>query len=239
MRLFVLTSDQYLHCLAPFAHLFNRFWGDTQEAIFVGFQRPRFDLPRNIRFWSLGKQEEFTWSQQVLGLCRMISDEVFGLFLEDYFLDKPVNTDVVYRLFHTMREQPHIVKIDLTDDRLKVPYSPYPAIEGVELVRSEDDAPFQTSLQAALWRKDFLYTYLKDTENPWQFEKAGTKRVVKARQDGKLPGDILGCKLPPVHYVNAIGGEGNMPGTWAYKRFPGWLVKELQNKGFMPNSTGV
>lgn len=232
MRVFVLTSDKYLQCLPPFAHLFNKFWGDNQEVIFVGFERPVMTFPRNFRFWSLGKMEAYTWSEAALKLCRMISDPIICLFLEDYFLDRAVNQNAVYNLYNLMMDNPSIYKVDLTDDRLKVPHSTYPSYRDMELIRADDDSPYQASLQAAFWRKEFFYQTLKGNENPWQFEKAGTKRIVKWHETEQF--DILGCKVPPVTYINAVGGEGNHPHLWAYKRFPGWMVKDLQNRGYMP-----
>lgn len=228
MKLYVLTSDQYLRCIPPFMHLFNRFWGKAQEVIFVGFKHPTTPLPRNARFWSVGKQEEYTWSQQVLRLLDINTDPVFALLLEDYFLDAPVNKGAVYSLYNYMMDVRRVVKIDLTDDRLKVAHEPYPAILDIEMVRSTEGSAFQTSLQAALWNADFLRYCLKEEETPWEFEKKGTKRLILARNTGRFAGDILGCTLPPVRYINAVGGEGTHPQDWATKRFPGWMLKELQ-----------
>ena len=40
-------------------------------------------------------------------------------------------------------------------------------------------------------------------------------------------------RVPVVEYVNAVGGEGNMPETWARKRFPIALWDELEGKGLL------
>ena len=72
--------------------------------------------------------------------------------------------------------------------------------------------------------------FLDPTENAWQFEKKGTKRMVRDRQDGKFDGLILGVKESPLSYVNAKGGEGKQPEEWDFKKMPEWMRKELKEK---------
>lgn len=229
MEVIVLTSNEYLHCLHPFAYLFNKFWGAAQPVKVVRYEhRPR-GLSGNFSNFSIGIQANYTWSSGLIKYLQHHNEPLVLLMLEDYFIDKSVDTNAVEQLWQLMRNQPEIAKIDLSNDRLKVSYSDF----NDYLVKSDDDTLFQTSLQAAIWRKDFLLQFLDPREDSWQFEKRGTKRVINARQSGKFDGVILGCKEPPLSYVNAKGGEGNHPHLWDFKKIPEWMVKELAEKRLM------
>jgi len=235
MNLYVLTSNKYVHCLPPFAHLFVKYWGLTQPVTIVGYEeRPNRTLPRNFTFLSLGKQASYTWSRGLMALLERIRDEYFILMLEDYFLDHPVRRATVDMCEQVMMERPEVVKIDLTDDRQKVEHEttdmgkPY----GLNFILSAPGAAYQGSVQAAIWRREFLLRFLNAKEDAWMAEKNFTRRVIKARQEG-YDGKILGLVQPPLHYVNAVGGEGNHPHIWAKKRFPAWMWSELTAHGLI------
>lgn len=229
MNLYVLTSNKYVHCLPPFAYLFCRYWGLTQPVTIVGYEeRPKRTLPRNFTFLSLGKQDSYTFSSGLKAFLERIRDEYFILMLEDYFLDFVVRRATIDMCEQVMIDHPDVVKIDLTDDRQKVEHEdteigkPY----GIRFIQSAPGAPFQGSLQAAIWRRGFLLEFLNPKEDAWMMEKNFTRRCITARREG-FNGKILGMIQPPVHYINSIGGEGNHPHIYARKRFPDWMWREL------------
>lgn len=226
LEVIVLTSNAYLHCLPPFAYLFNKFWSIHQPVKVVRYEhRPR-NLPTNFSNFAIGNQADYTWSSGLIKYLQHHNSELVLLMLEDYFLSEPVQVAIITQLYALMQNQPEIAKIDLTNDRLKVAFKPWPG-DFPNLIQSDPNAPFLASLQAAIWRKDFLLRYLDPTENPWQFEKQATKRMAKEQPV------ILGCKTPPMTYINAIGGEGGNPGAWDNKKIPQWMVNELKGRGLI------
>jgi hypothetical protein len=225
----VLTSNNYLRCLPPFAYLFNQFWGKEQAVKVVRYEIRPHNLPANFTNYAIGKQEDYTWSSGLIKYLKDHEGELILLMLEDYFLDGRVNIDEVKRAWDCITHFPEVAKIDLTNDRLKVPHSRWDD----RFIQSAPDAPFQTSLQAAIWRKDFLLRFLDPDENPWQFERRGTKRVITAREAGTFDGLILGFKQPPMSYVNAVGGEGQNSDKWDRKKFPSWMWSELEGRGLV------
>ena len=226
MRAVCLTSNSYIHCITPFAYLWNKFFG--LPVVVAGYDVQPESLPANFSWLSIGAQADYTWSAGVLKLLDLLPDELFILVLEDYLLSTQVDMQAVTALAGIIQRRSDVVKIDLTDDRLKVGHTAYGRIGDVSLIRSADDAPYQMSVQAAIWRKSWLRAYLDPAEDAWQAEKFGTRRIVSARTQGRERGVILGTTQPPMRYVNAIGGEGTMPGTWARHRFPEWMLDELE-----------
>lgn len=226
----ILTSNKYLHCLPPFAYLFNKFW-PNQSAKVVRYEVRPPKLPDNFTNYAIGIQDDYTWSSGLLKYLEDHQDNLILLMLEDYFINMPVKVGAIKWAWDYMLKYPEIAKIDLTNDRLKVPHSKW--MDTDDLILTGKDAPFQTSLQAAIWRVDFLKRFLDPTENPWQFEKNGTKRVIAAREADEFDGLILGFKNPPLSYVNAKGGEGTQPHLWDEKKIPPWMMDELSRKGLM------
>lgn len=228
----ILTSNLYLHALPAFAYLFNKFWPNQSVRVVRYEVRPP-KLPPNFTNYAIGKQADYTWSSGLLKYLEDHQGELILLMLEDYFINGAVHKNVIGWAWKFMLGHPEIAKIDLSDDRMKVPHTNYWAGENSEMIESAPDAPFQTSLQAAIWRVDFLKRFLDPTESPWQFEKQGTKRVIAAREAGEFDGLILGFKNPPLTYVNAKGGMGTLPGLWDTKKIPPWMEQELSRKGLM------
>jgi hypothetical protein len=230
VRVVVPTSNAYVHCLPAFSYLFNKYWSAKQHVMVMRYDVRPPKLPSNFYNIAIGNQADYTWSSGLQTYLQLhYHNELLILVLEDYYIDKPIDTARIAVLWALMLEDPNIAKIDLTDDRLKVPHF----YHGDGLVRSADDAPFQTSLQAAIWRKDFLLRILDPKENPWQFEKIGTRRLIALREAGEFSGLILGCKQPPVNYINAIGGMGNAPNRYDDKKFPPALWQELKDKSLI------
>lgn len=235
MKIICLTSNKYHHVVPGFAHLFNKFWSENQEVTVVGYEAPRPPLPRNFRWLSLGKQDDFTWSSGLMKLCSLLTESHVLLFLEDYYLSKPVNTDLIANLYNYLLSNPEIVKLDLTDDRGKLEHTAWADSDApTPLILSGPETLFQTSTQAALWERRFLWRFLSEKETAWEYEKKGSKRIIEARKRGTFDGLILGCQNPPVQYINAIGGEGGHPQVWARKRFPIWMSNDLLAHGLLP-----
>lgn len=231
MKTIVLTSNGYLNVLPGFAYLFNKFY-PNQEVTVVRYDVRPPKLPDNFKNFAIGKQDDYSWSGGLKYYLSQIDDEFVLLMLEDYYLDKLVNKDVIDALIDVIERNKDIVKIDLTDDRLKVEHSDYKnikylsefGVKTIKTIQSSINAPFLASVQSAIWRKDFLESILNTKDNAWQFEKnKRTKDYLK-----KHNGVILGCVNPPMSYVNAVGGEGHKPGEYDLKKMPQWMIDELK-----------
>lgn len=224
MNVYVTTSDWYNPLIPAFAHLFNKFWSADQPVTILGYTAPGFEMPQNFRFESLGAAGEFgneivewsegrrgrhfgesyptpRWSDSLKQWLSHIPDPYFALFQIDYFLHRPVNLQQV-RVLEQQIHTDSVMKVDLTLDRAHFAHSPYAEYEQLKIVVSAQDAPFRSSLQAAIWRREYLDTMLKPGRSPWDFERLGKQEHL---HDGKL---ILGAAVQeqaPVPYLNVYG----------------------------------
>lgn len=215
MRVIVLTSDKYLAALRPFAHLFNKYWGADQEVLVAGFAEPRFALPSNFSFHSIGRFVDYPvhrWSNALLDLLSQIEDEAFVLMLEDYWLIRPVDTRGVAMLGDYARQFQNVLRIDLTADRLFRHGPRYPNDEPdygycgyLDLVYSEPSSQYHMSMQPGIWRRDNLRRVLLPGWNPWQTELDGTRHLMTHHAE-KL---VLGTRQAPVKIT--LGYRGGNP----------------------------
>lgn len=229
MRNIVLTSNDYVNVLPGFAYLFNKFY-PNQEVTVVRYDVRPPKLPDNFKQFAVGQQSNYSWSGGLKHYLESIDDEFVLLMLEDYYLDKDVDTEKIDFILHLMSVNNKVVKFDLTDDRMKVTNNPYwynEETKSIGLIQSDNNSPFLASVQTAIWRRDFLLAILNNKDNAWQFEKNKRTKTYLTKNNGV----ILGCVNPPMSYINAVGGEGNKPGQYDLKKFPQWMIDELKNKG--------
>ena len=50
--------DDNLWTLKIYSFLFEKFWGNEQEVVVMGFEKPDFELPQNFEFVSLAEKQE-------------------------------------------------------------------------------------------------------------------------------------------------------------------------------------
>lgn len=212
----VATSNNYLHALPAFAYLFNKSIGQYQATILRYEIRPP-KMPPNIGNIAVGPMADYTWCSALKAFLQHWQFDHLVLLLEDYWITA-ADVKQLGVLWEYAGKHPEVMKIDLSGDRAKYPHEGYyNYADGMKLIRSDDKAEYRGSLQAAIWRKDYLEKHLNSDWNAWQFEKHGCN-------DGGL---ILGTQTPVIEYINAVGGEGKQPEIYDHKKIPGWLWQEL------------
>lgn len=203
MRIFVLTSDHYIKAVRAFSYLFNRHWSEDQEVTVAGFKPPDFDLPANFHFHSLGNMADYPvnkWSDALIKLLHDYTDDTFVLFLEDYWLSRPVNAQAVRMLYDYMRQFRNVLKMDLCMDRLYAAgMSDYNHCGYIDLIRSDPASQYQMSLYLGLWNRELMLRFLRTGENPWQVELDGTPRVARAADEVM----VLGTRQAPCRIILA------------------------------------
>jgi len=207
-----MTCDKYLDALRGFAHFFNKYWSPTQQVIVCGFTPPKFDLPENFTFFSIGKQEDYPvkkWSDGLLHVMDSFpSEKHFVLMLEDYWLCQPVNTDAVSILYRYMVQFDYVIKMDLVGDRrFAGGVMDYGDVAHIPLVKSDPNSAYHSSLMTGIWNADHMRKYIIPDESPWDVELAGTGRL-SAFGDELL---VLGTKLDPWPVKHILAYRSNDP----------------------------
>ena len=219
IKVVVLASNKYIDCIPAFGYLFNKYWSDKQSVTLVRYDQRPPGKPANFRTFAIGNQAEYSWSSGLAYYLELIPDEQLILLLEDYYLSQPVDTKRIEQLWDYMESHPEVDKIDLTGDLAKRSNPNHS--DG--LLQAGQSDQFRGSLQAALWRREYLLAEVNRGDfTPWQFEKHTCNA-----------GMTLGVREPVLHYINAVGGEGRRPGILDEKKFSHQLWAELKGKGLV------
>lgn len=201
---YIVTSDKYRDLVPECVDRFDRFYTSNSgymPLVAVLCYEPPPPLPPTLKIkteviqlsgdgrdWTTGLDEFFR---------PQAPDSVFGLMLEDYFIDKPFTEEGIEWAHHHFTSD-LVVKFDLTDDRKKFPW-----VGGatVDTIKSCTTARYRSSLQAALWRNWFFVELCQPGWSAWQFELEGEKLRVASRPDNH----ILGCRFDPImSYKNVV-----------------------------------
>jgi hypothetical protein len=120
------------------------------------------------------------------------------------------------------------VKIDLSSDRTYFAHSFYAHDNGMEIIVSDQDAPYRSSLQAAIWKREYFSAMLQPGRSPWDFEERGMEEHMN---DGKLILGLAAADDPPVPYLN-IYSKGKV--NWSkLDRLDAESRNELVGRGWM------
>lgn len=199
IRVLVMTSDTYSWCLKPYAYLFNLFWSSLQAVRVCGYTPPSFPLPPNYEFYQIDSRNypSDMWSDGLIRSLEAINDELIVLMLEDYLLQRGVDHEGVASLANWMHDHPDALRMDLTADRLYgMNMKDKEAWGRHDIVECSKDAPYQMSLQAAIWNRRNLLATLRPGLSAW---------AVETQIDmTNCPYGIYGTRQWPVRYANLI-----------------------------------
>ena len=207
VKVVLLVADPTLWCLRPFFYMQQKY-APWMRGYVAGFSSPKFEIPADWQFVSLGAFEDYPinkWSNAVRNLIGNAGfvEERFILMLEDYFILRKVDELGIRQLGAYMAQHSDIAKIDLTTDRLYAgDMRDYVAYEQFDLIISDPNSAYNTSLLAAIWDKQSFLDILIDDETPWQFELEGSTRWKNYALDTYKK--ILGTRQFPIRHTVAI-----------------------------------
>lgn len=214
MKTVVLTSDNRNWLLRGFFHQWARYFDQyaSIEVEVAGFTRPAY-LPKYATFFSIGKFEDYpinAWSDGLIKYLNAIPDELVLIFLEDYWLMRPVNRRVLSACCSWMEDHKDVIRFDVAADRMFNKQARYIGSFGI-LDICEAKGDYSLSFQASIFRKSLLLEVLQSGETPWQTEINGSERL------NRLPYKVCGSYQWPLMYMIVVNkGQVDMTGSWMY-----------------------
>ncbi len=164
MRIIVATCDRYDHLMPGFARQFNKYWNPNQAVDVLGFREPPRELPGNFVFHAMEPVETRSWTDNLRTWFSRQADDHFVFLLDDYWLVKPVDMELVSRMEREVDRG--AVKGDLSRNTLN--FDHVKRADG--LIEATPGAQYRTSTQPCIWKRGFMLNLLVPGLNPWQFE---------------------------------------------------------------------
>ena len=131
-----------------------------------------FEKYDDIRVTTIQVGKDRNWSSNLASALHKINRKLVLLLMEDYFLDRPVNTARILALENYMRSR-NAACLRL----LPSPGPDRPSEDNPEVGEIRNGAPYRLSLQAAIWDRDILLSLLRWGENAWELEVLGSRRT--------------------------------------------------------------
>ncbi|WP_024787510.1 hypothetical protein [Lebetimonas sp. JH369] len=149
-------------------YFLSKYWNDIK--IYLGANGE--DMQWNY----INDGKDISFSKSLLSYLESIDDEYFILMLDDFIILKEVDNSKIEKAFEFIKSKNgvylRLIPNPKGDIKIDENYSKFDVKKGV---------PYITSLQMAIWKKEFLIQLLKYDFNPWEFEiKAGkTKKALQ------------------------------------------------------------
>jgi hypothetical protein len=187
IKIFCTTCDKYHHILKVFCYLYEKFWNDPITVL--GYKKPSFQLPENFTFHSMGKDRGIKfWSNDLIRFFSKVNAEKYIWMMEDTFILEKIDRKTLVTLYDSI--EPNIIRAELsgtmthrngkwqgkaTSDAINtIEY--YKTVDGVKLYKM----PFwgKTFMPVSVWNKRQFLKYIDKNQNPWEFEKKGSKKAM-------------------------------------------------------------
>lgn len=178
LTILVNSCDNFEDCWHPFFKLLSIYWPDCAHRIILNTEHKTFAYRGlSIRSsqvataWS--GSGRIPWSDCLLRCLEQVETEYVLYLQEDYFLNAPVDQGLLLEFIALMSEKriPHIRLMELDRNAGHRPSPVHPLLWEIH-----ERADYRLNLQAGLWHKDTLCSYLRPGESAWQFERWGTRR---------------------------------------------------------------
>lgn len=209
MKVVVFSWDAYSWLIPTFWHFYRKNWPDN---------------PYKTEFVTETKKLEFgdfvfyggkvAWVDRAIKYLKQFDEDKFLLFIDDYILEKNVDTDRVRVAENLCKNRIGCVKLTANPK-----HSGFLVDTGIKNFKEYPlDAPYSFSGGVAIWQTSFFLDILqlsRPGENIWQTEMKGSKRIQKFNKQ------IIWSDTP---IVNCAAG-GYMKKGKPRKRMVKWVKK--------------
>ena len=143
---------------------------ESKEYSFPGFEIKTFSLYQ--------KGARVPWGKRLRETLKRIDTEYVLFFLEDFWLDAPVDVEHFEKCRQWMRDNADVATISFQRTRgNNIKDGRFDRFE-----KRPQKGPYRMNCQAALWRKDKLYAFVRSHESPWEWEEYGSKRSSRNKE---------------------------------------------------------
>lgn len=163
----VSSCDAYSDLWEPFFALFWKHWPDCPFPVYLGANQQSYQHPR-VRTLNIVDE---SWSKSLKRFLQQIETEYVLFLMEDFFLDRRVDTGVLLRnlaALHTLNGT--VLRI------FPNPGPELPLASQKEIGVIPSQALYRVSAQPAFWNRQKLIELLREEESAWEFEWKGTQR---------------------------------------------------------------
>lgn len=192
----VSTCDLYKDAWNPFFRLLQINWENCPKKVYLiteseTYSDPYFDV-------TVLNHDSPIWSDRVINTLGKIDADHFWFFLEDFFLEDKVNTDIVNSAVNCIKAENNVGVIKFIPNIAPNWYNNtekcWMGYEYFSQIPRESGA--RSNLMLALYNKNYFSKILRKNESPWDFEKFGTYRTRRYSEEVLVQNNCLPLAFP-------------------------------------------
>lgn len=165
----VMSCDKNHKLLTLFLNFFLRNWPDCSYPVYVSTEKLSI---KNSFVVSLNSSAIF-WGQRLLESLESIASEFVILTLDDFLIEKAVNSRIISTYVDILRQDSNIGCITLAN----IPDKKNRPANICNLLRRDNKGNYLLNTQISIWRKSLLKQIVCPEDTPWQAELYGSIRA--------------------------------------------------------------
>jgi hypothetical protein len=171
VSILVVSCDKYSDLWQPFFGIFWKRWQDCPYPVYLGSNHKTYPDDR-VTTITIG--QDISWTTGLSQMLDRLNAEYVILFLEDFLIQRPVETKAIERLVQIVKEK-QLGCLRLAAG-LPLAFPPsYPVDDNPDLGVIAPGQSYRVSLQLAIWRTETLRKLLVPGLSAWEFEELGTQ----------------------------------------------------------------
>ena len=165
MTMLILSCGLFSDLWDAHVYQLEKYWADRGMDTYIVTDKRQDTSYENVKVIAAGDGVEFT--DRLKYALEQIESEYIFITLDDYFLIETVSNDKINTLLKLMDERGY--------DYIRLFKRPTKAkgkkVEGYKKINDvKIDRGYSVNLYSGIWRKDFLYSTLRESLNPWVYE---------------------------------------------------------------------
>lgn len=219
VTILVNSCDKYESVWEPFFKLLLKQWPECKNYKFILNTETKTYNCDFLDVKTICSGTKLTWSKRLKNVLSQIESEYILYFLEDFFLLQKVDNNTLLEAVKYIKTNTDVGYIGLKynpthnfKDKSTIDLSPH-------FLNKDDVITInRVNSMTALWRKDWLYSLLRNHETPWEFEIYGSIRSRRTPFKVMILNNINDVCKPVFDYgVDIKYGYGITMGCWLPK----------------------
>ncbi len=219
VTILVNSCDKYSSVWEPFFRLLLKQWPECADYKIVLNSETKTYNCDFLDVTTICSGTKFTWSERLKNALEQIDTEYILYFLEDFFLQQKVNNDPLLEAVNYIKNNSDVGYIGLKYNP-KHNFIDESKVDLSEHFLNKDNIKTVNRINSmtALWRKDWLYSILRNHETPWEFELYGSVRSRRSNMKVLVINNVNNTCLPVFTYeVDPKHGYAINGGKWLPK----------------------
>ncbi|MBQ6421440.1 MAG: hypothetical protein IJK02_10240 [Clostridia bacterium] len=209
ITLLVNSCDTYEDLWTPFFTLLKRYWDPGDIRIILNTESKAFSFEGLSVECVHPLDRNDPYGKRMLHVLSQVRTPYVIPLLDDFFLRKEVDLDLICKILQWMDKDPHIVyfNCDCTPTYCALEENVYPGFRRLPVGNE-----YTLNMQAAVWRTEKLLKYWRPDVSPWEWEEFTNLNAARNKTDKFY------CVADPKYafcdYGYCLKGMGVHHGKW-------------------------